>query len=618
MAGEGVGGHLAAILESGSSEEEEEEEEEEDAEAATGQLHPLPEPGDAEGRLAQLEQASQALLAELEALQMEVELEWLCPQRVQALTAQGDQENERLQRLSLARTAEEGTREGGTPGGGTPKKVPPEEKSPEGVTPEEDPNPAPRSGQQLPDLQEQLSRLLEQQEELTVQVQELQRQNQHLQAQLELEQEERQRLRAALATSQRALRSFKRVSQIVTQDYCEALEQLELEQDLRLHAEAFAHEMLVQQKEANRQSSILLRDGPDARLVAALQELGRLSRELEETRQEQRQRVEELQEQLRMRPEQEELDRAREALAEAEEQKLELRRRLEEAEGRLAGLEEEAGSLREKLAQDPLLQTRAPEPPPPPPLPPPGPAVPVDPLAAIRQRKGVAKRQHDNLGAEDVKAQDGRAQDGRAQDVRARAVQEMMERIRTGVVLRPAKDRAHLGQDPVAGKRRSVVLELQGILGAMRRPSRRRSGRRGSAKGRDRQLESILQRRRRALEAAVGTSVETPTGTSGGSSRDTSRASCSPPAQDQAGAVSRPDPGNTDTAPAGCPPEGRDGDRAPFRPRVGGGLPRTRPLSRPARGSGSPGLEQLPTALPKPPQPLPPSFSSSSHPPGLQ
>ncbi|XP_027765872.1 shootin-1-like [Empidonax traillii] len=481
---------------------------------------------------------------------------------------------------------------------------------PEGVTPEEDPNPAPRSGQQLPDLQEQLSRLLEQQEELTVQVQELQRQNQHLQAQLELEQEERQRLRAALATSQRALRSFKRVSQIVTQDYCEALEQLELEQDLRLHAEAFAHEMLVQQKEANRQSSILLRDGPDARLGAALQELGRLSRELEETRQEQRQRVEELQEQLRMRPEPEELDRAREALAEVEEQKLELRRRLEEAEGRLVGLEEEVGFLREKLAQDPPPQSRAPEPPPPPPLPPPGPAVPVDPLAAIRQRKGVAKRQHNNLGAEDVKAQDGRAE-----DVRARAVQEMMERIRTGVVLRPAKDRAHLGQDPVAGKRRSVVLELQGILGAMRRPSRRRSGHRGSAKGRDRQLESILQRRRRVLEAAVGTSVETPTG---GSSRDTSTATWSPPAQEQGRAVSRPGPGDTDTAPAGCPPEGRDGDTAPFRPRVGGGLPRTRPLSRRAGGSGSPGQEQLPTALPKPPQPLPPSFSSSSHPPGLQ
>lgn len=33
------------------------------------------------------------------------------------------------------------------------------------------------------------------------------------------------------------------MSQIVTQDYCEAVQQLELEQDLRLQAEVFAHEV---------------------------------------------------------------------------------------------------------------------------------------------------------------------------------------------------------------------------------------------------------------------------------------------------------------------------------------------------------------------------------------
>lgn len=184
------------------------------------------------------------------------------------------------------------------------------------------------------------------------------------------------------------------VSQIVTQDYCEAVQQLELEQDLRLQAEVFAHEvrpgpgspcpwvlggdrhprevgerggaaccrcpsmqtpqysahcclspgsredgdapghpsrsprmrsdrfcsqplwkgffslagaslgaqsipdpcphgqMLVQKKEANRQSMILLQNSePSAQLLAALQEVGRLTRALEEARQEQQQRV---------------------------------------------------------------------------------------------------------------------------------------------------------------------------------------------------------------------------------------------------------------------------------------------------------------------------------------
>lgn len=169
------------------------------------------------------------------------------------------------------------------------------------------------------------------------------------------------------------------MSQVVTQDYCEALQKLELEQDLRLHAEAFAHkvragwrgaprgaegggrcpmghwsadtwctagftpnprgsggspvpiaapvdaapqgtvwfsgflaaarrgaerqppplpdprplgQMLVAKKEASRQSSILLQSaGPSAQLLRALQEVGSLTRALEEARQQHQQQV---------------------------------------------------------------------------------------------------------------------------------------------------------------------------------------------------------------------------------------------------------------------------------------------------------------------------------------
>ncbi|KAM6135704.1 shootin-1-like [Phoenicopterus ruber ruber] len=550
--GEGAG-QLAAILESESSEEEEEEEEdeeEEEEEAALVQQH-LPlgqEGGEAEERLAELEQASQALLAELSALETEFEIERTCRQRAEAYAAQVKQENKQLKRLSLALPA-----------------IP---ALPEEEPPKEDPDPAQHYGQQLEGLQEKISWLLAQRKDLTIQIQELQRQNQDLQEQLETGRGEQQRLRAALGSSQRALRSFKRVSQIVTQDYCEAVQQLELEQDLRLHAEAFAHEMLVQKKEANRQSTILLQSaGPSAQLLAALQEVGRLTRALEEARQEQQQRVKELEEQLGRRPEPEELDLAREALAAAEDEKVQLRKRLEEAERRLVGLEEEVRSLQEKLAQDLPPQGQTPEPaappppPPPPPLPPPAPAVPVDPLSAIRQRKGLANAQRSKPEVDDAKA---------------RAVQEMMERIKNGVVLRPAKERVPLGQGPAAaaGKRRSAVLELQGILGATRRASRRRSGRQSSLKGRDRQLESILQRRRRAVDASA------PAPPAPG-----------PPQQGRegAGAAARPDPGDKDvgTAPSGRSPG--SGDGVLFRARAASGLPRTRPLARPPGGRGEAG-----------------------------
>ncbi|XP_074677423.1 shootin-1-like isoform X2 [Strix aluco] len=538
-AGEGAG-QLTAILESGSSEEEEEEEEgeeeeeeedddeeedEEETAAVAQQPPPLaPEVNEAEERLAELEQASQALLAELSALETEFEVERTCRQQAEAYAAQVKQENKQLKRLSLAPPA--------------PPALP--EEGP----PEEDPNPA---QEQLRDLQQKISWLLAQRKDLTIQLQDLQRHNQHLQDQLEMGQGERQRLRAALATSQRALKSSKRVSQLVAQDYWEALEQLELEQDLRLHAETFAHEMLVQQKEANRQSTILLqRGGPSAQLLAALGEVGRLTRALEE----QQQRVKELEEQLGKRPELEELDLARAALAAAEDENLQLRKRLGEAEGRLAGLEEEVGSLQEKLAHDPSPHTPAvPPPPPPPPLPPPAPAGPMDPLSAIRQRKGLGNPQRGKPEAADVKA---------------RAVQEMMERIKNGVVLRPAKNRAPLDQALAPGKRSSAALELQSILGAMRRASRRRNGRQSSRRGRDRQLESILQHRRRATDATLATP--------------------GPSQQDghDAGAEGRQRPGDEDigTAPS------RDEDEVPFRARVASGLPRTRPL---ARGRGEPG-----------------------------
>ncbi|XP_068005797.1 shootin-1-like isoform X2 [Melanerpes formicivorus] len=540
---------LAAILESGSSEEEEEEEEDGDEEAVLVQQQQQPalaqEVGNAEERLAELEQASQALLAELSALETECEVERTCRQRAEAYAAQVKQENRQLKRLSLAPT--------------DPLLLATE------VTPEEDLDPAQHYGQQLRDLQEKISWLLAQRKDLTAQVQELQRHNQDLQDQLEKGQEERQQLLAALGTSQRALKSFKRVSQIVTQDYCEAMQQLELEQDLRLQAEAFAHEMLVQKQEANRQSTILLQSaGPSAQLLAALQEVGRLSQALQKARQEQQQQVKELEEQLRMRPEQGELDSARAALAAAEDEKLQLKQQLQEAGKRLLGLQEEVGLLREKLSQKAPGQSQAPEPavptppPPPPPLPPPTPAAPVDPLAAIRQRKGLAKRQHTKAEAEAAKAQ---------------AVQEMMERIKNGVVLRPTKEQLPLDQALEAGKRRSTVLELQNILGAMRRASRRASGRRSSLKGRDRQLESILQRRRRAVDAALPTLPPTPR----------------PPQQDQegAGAARSPDPGDTSTAPG-------SGDVVPFRARLSGGLPRSRPLTRLSRGQEELGCPRCP------------------------
>ncbi|RMC01295.1 hypothetical protein DUI87_22083 [Hirundo rustica rustica] len=113
-------GNLEDILESGSSQEEEEEEEEGDEEAAPGQHPPLdPVPDDVEAQLVQLEEASQALLAELAALDTEVELEQRCRQRAQEFTAQVGTGQVPTSVPSWGQTA--GTTLGARPAWGNPK-----------------------------------------------------------------------------------------------------------------------------------------------------------------------------------------------------------------------------------------------------------------------------------------------------------------------------------------------------------------------------------------------------------------------------------------------------------------------------------------------------------------
>ncbi|XP_064916195.1 shootin-1 isoform X3 [Columba livia] len=466
---------LTAILEPGGSEEEEDEDEDEEEVAVVQEPLSLGrEVGDVEQWLLELEQASQVLLGELSALETEFEMERTCRQRAEAYAAQVKQENQELKRLSLAPLAPPAL----------PQEQPPQEQPPEG-------DPDPHYGQQLQDLQKQLSGLLEQRNGLTSQVQELRKQNQDLQDQLEQERGQRQQLQEALATSQRAPGSSRRplpepplspaVSQVVTQDSWDTTQQPELERDLRLHAEAFTHER-------------------------------------------------------------QELDVARAALAAAQEEKLELRKRLEEAEGRLGELREEVMLLWKKVAKDLSPQSQShevavPVPPPPPPLPPP--AVPVDPLSALRQRRGLANPQRSRAGGDDAKA---------------RAVQEMMQRIRAGVVLRPAKERVSPRQEA----RRSAVLELQSILGAMR-TGRGRGGRQSGTRRGEQRLENGLRRR-----AAHGEPPPSPPGSQQG-----------------------PHPGDKDISTVPSP---GSGDRdTPFRARVTGGLPRTRPLARRAGDRGEPG-----------------------------
>ncbi|KAJ6658541.1 hypothetical protein lerEdw1_019928 [Lerista edwardsae] len=462
---------LAAILESGSdSGSEEDEDGKEEA--------LLQERDEAKQKLAELECASQALLVELLALESEFEIEKSCRRQAEAYAAQVSRDHKELKRISVAflpllsRLPEDRAGDGGE------------------VPAEAGPDPLGQYLQQIKDLQAKASWLLDEKKELAVREKELQEQ-------LEEERSEKRCLQAALEQTQRALQRVKQVSRLVTQEYGEMARQLDVEQDLRQQAEAFARQLLVKQKEANRQSRILIQStGPDAQLLQALEDIARMTRALEEAGQEHQDKVEDLEAQLAVRPQMKELHELQAALALAKDEKACLEKRLVHSEERNALLEETVKSLEEKVklmeAPPPELCLPAPPPPPPPPPPPlPPPTCPalVDPLSAIRQRRGARQAQpHSAVGTDDLKA---------------KAMEEMMARIRSGVVLRTAKQDAGAlskAQSAAVTKRRSAVMELQGLLSTVKRPVRKSSRRKGSQKRPDSQLEALLQRRRRIVD----------------------------------------------------------------------------------------------------------------------
>ncbi|XP_026548766.1 shootin-1-like, partial [Notechis scutatus] len=151
--------------------------------------------------------------------------------------------------------------------------------------------------------------------------------------------------------------------------------------------------MLVKQKEANRQSMILMKNvGVDGQLLLALEDLAKMTKELEEAKMEHEAQVKDLEAQLVERPLPQELARLQAMLATEEEGKAHLEERLLRAEEKCATLEHKVKVLEEE-AKAPDTPEEYPvvpiPPPPPPPLPPPTWPAKTDPLMALRERKGA-------------------------------------------------------------------------------------------------------------------------------------------------------------------------------------------------------------------------------------
>uniref|UniRef100_A0A3Q2TNJ9 Si:dkey-280e21.3 n=1 Tax=Fundulus heteroclitus TaxID=8078 RepID=A0A3Q2TNJ9_FUNHE len=274
---------------------------------------------------------SQMVIEEVSVLQTQLEIEKSCRENAEALATKLNCENRKLKYLSLSSRPclDEllpsisdciALEADGDPGDCV-------ENSPDTFS----------QCQQQVKLRETVSSLLEEKKSFVCQIHEQQRQIEEL---TEKNQEEMKQLRETVEQQSKTIKRFNR-SMMAAQEYDGMKEQLDLEQNLRVKAETYAHEMLVKQKEANRQSMLLLQNAePSVQLLKALEDVAAITKTLEEERLQHQQKVQSLEAQLEASSVKKQLQDLQRQLELLEVEKKEAEGRLEQAEKKNAELEE--------------------------------------------------------------------------------------------------------------------------------------------------------------------------------------------------------------------------------------------------------------------------------------
>ncbi|KAI1236170.1 hypothetical protein IHE44_0001447 [Lamprotornis superbus] len=213
-----------------------------------------------------------------------------------------------------------------------------------------------------------------------------------------------------------------KVSVLAVEEYEELHENFELEKNLRKKAESFAQEFL---------SSL---GGADL--------------------------IKELEEQLENQSLHKEISRLKQQLELLEEDKKELELKCQHAEEKARDLKHSVDELQKRIQQS-ENPAPPPPPPPPPPLPPPPPPNPIRSLMSM-----IRKRSHSNTNVSKKEKPPQQESGEEVTDLKRQAVEEMMDRIKKGVHLRPVNQSSRPKTKPETPKpSESAMKELKGILG---------------------------------------------------------------------------------------------------------------------------------------------------------
>ncbi|CDQ69318.1 unnamed protein product [Oncorhynchus mykiss] len=446
-------------------------------------------------RLEEFQKVSHMVIEEVNCIQDNLDIERTCRQSVEALASKLNRQNCSLKRKSMLYLAHLGPETIAEIG------LEDEEEEEESVdTQVEKECFSAHCQSTITELKKKIELTLEEKKQATIDHEATREELSDIREELLKEKHDNMVLIAETVRQKKLLAKYNRVSLFAVEEYEALQENLDLEKELRAEAEIFAREMLVEQKKLNRQSQILLKSSsPSDTLQAALTDVTRLTQALESQRLVHQQQMKGIEEQLRgseLHKEVLALQRKLELLAE---EKREHEERYSTAKVEAKDLKFTAVEELQKKLQALSNPPPAPAPAPPPPPPPPPPPAPLtNPLGSlllmIRKKKNISR---------DIPlvVQDSAKEP--EMDIRQQAVDEMMQRIKRGVHLRPV-GQAPNKTKPVQRERvpsNSAIQELKGILDTFKRPSPHLKV--GSpSTNTESELERVLQRRRGAFRTS--------------------------------------------------------------------------------------------------------------------
>lgn len=438
-------------------------------------------------KLEEFQKISHMVIEEVSFMQNHLEIEKTCRQSAEALATKLNKENKTLKRISMLYMAKLG---------------------PDVITEEiniDDDDPATDTDgavetcvsvqcqKQIKELRDQIVSVQEEKKVLAIELENLKSKLVEAMEEVNKVKQEKAALNSEVLEQRKVLEKCNRVSMLAVEEYEELQVNLELEKDLRKKAESFAQEMFIEQNKLKRQSQLLLQSSlPDQQLLKALDENSKLIQLLEEERIQHQQKVKELEEKLENEALHKEIHNLRQQLELLEEDKRELEQKYQSSEEKARNLKHSVDELQKRVNQS--ENSVPPPPPPPPPLPPP----PPNPIRSLMSM--IRKRSHPSgSNAKKEKATQPETVE-EVTDLKRQAVEEMMDRIKRGVHLRPVNQTARPKPDSLKGSE-SAVDELKGILGTLNKSTSSRSLRSLGPENSETELERILRRRKVTAEA---------------------------------------------------------------------------------------------------------------------